>query len=76
MEEVVFRNLRARVRWERVFGKKVWAEVAEGNASGEFCWLIPPIQESRNWCLHVQISIIPRRVSAQNCNNLQDYDLC
>lgn len=54
MEEVVYRDLGARVGWERVCGKKFWAEVAEGSARGEFRWLIPPIQESRNLCLHVQ----------------------
>lgn len=54
MEEVVYRNLRARVRQEGVFRKKILAEVAEGSARGEFCWLIPPIQENRNLFLHVQ----------------------
>ena len=40
--------------WETVFGKMFWAGVAEGGARGKLCCLIPPVQESRNLCLHVK----------------------
>lgn len=50
----MYKNLSACVGWETVFGKTFWAGVAEGGARGEFWCLIPPVQESRNWCLHVK----------------------
>ena len=51
---MVYKNLSVCVGWEAVFGKMFGAGVAEGGARGEFCCLIPPVQESRNLCLHVK----------------------